>query len=86
MLNLVGRQNANRTSDKSPRSPRLFSEHDVRELFETFGLDQAEGASDEPAESRKLILSKSKDGLITSQMLIERLKKKLSIGKKELVD
>jgi hypothetical protein len=91
MFNLLGRQNASRTgsSDRWFGSPQLFSEHDVRELFETFRLDPAEGAegaSEESAESRNLIPSKSKDGLIIRQMLTERLKKKLSIGRKEMID
>jgi hypothetical protein len=89
MFNLLGRQTANPagSSIKSSQSPiqQLFSEQDVRELFETFNLDQAEGVSEETAESHKLILSKSKDGLIITQMLTEQLKEKLNTRKKEVV-
>jgi hypothetical protein len=88
MFNLLGRQNASRAglSNKSSQSPirQLFLEQDVRELFETFGLDQAEGESGETAESHKLTLSKSKDGLIITQMLTKQLKEKLSTRKKEV--
>jgi hypothetical protein len=85
MFNLLSRPSG--ASSKSPETSvaQVFSEQDVRELFKTFNLGEADEVDHGSATSEKLIPSKSKDGLIQTHTLVDRIKRILEDGRNSLI-